>query len=319
MKILIVGGFGYLGGRIAAHLASDRHHLIITGRKLTPTRAAWLESLKAQYLHLDVLHSMPVLEKSDVDIIVYLAALPRRICEANPRLALHVNSWGVHRVLEWALDYGCRGVVYLSTFQAYGTDRASEIFDDSPCAPINHYALTHLFAEEYVLHWGRVYKRGAVVLRVANGAGAPAFYEDGEHWKLLFLDLCLQAHRRKQLWLRSNRRERRDFVTVQSIVDAIKLCVIAPSVGQKRMNLGYGRTMTVGEMAMRIGSVAANFYGLPNAMPVRFGEQPATMSGDFQIHSEGLRNMGWLPCDNWNEEICATLRHLQALGSHSGV
>src|SRR5258708_39571430 len=95
MKTLLIGGVGYVGGRLAAHLKRQGHHVAVTTRRPLNKVPSWLQA--------DEIISLPDFQFprtvfKDRDIIFHLAAPDEIAAERNPLEALNAGAevtWSV--------------------------------------------------------------------------------------------------------------------------------------------------------------------------------------------------------------------------------
>ena len=186
--VLITGGLGYLGGRIALHLASHGRRVRLTTRRAETATPSWAAGMEVVGADFSTDNDFSALCR-DVDAIVHLAAVGAAQCADDPDLAERVNVTGSKDLFDAAGSAGVRRFIYASTAHVYGAPLAGVLDEDTPPRPAHPYAETHLAAEEIVLAGSGP---EGVVLRFSNAIGAAA---DGEAdcWMLAANDLCRQA------------------------------------------------------------------------------------------------------------------------------
>ena len=107
--------------------------------------------------------------------------------------AISFNIGETVRLLEAAQRSGVRKFIYFSTAHVYGAPLIGDIHEDCVCRPIHPYSITHKSAEDFVLAARGRTDINAVVIRLSNSFGAPA-YDTSNRWTLLVNDLCKQAN-----------------------------------------------------------------------------------------------------------------------------
>jgi len=217
MKVLITGGLGYLGGRIAQHLGgllpkSNIRLLIRNGGQPVPAWAEGYDVLSGNILD-DAALSRAC---TGIDSIVHLAALNEIDSERRPLDALKVNGEGTLRLLNAATESGVGRFIYFSTFHVYGLNAFGEITENTVPAPFHPYAITHHVAEDFVRMATQKRKTRGVILRLSNGVGYPS-HPTVNRWSLAFNNFCLQAVLRSEIVLKSSGRQHRDFITLTDI------------------------------------------------------------------------------------------------------
>jgi nucleoside-diphosphate-sugar epimerase len=141
MRVLIVGGAGYVGGAVTDLLAETGHEMRVFDallyeedyRKRVPFICGDIRDRKKLLACLDW-----------ADAVVWLAAIVGDgACALNPDIATEINQVSV----EWlAKNYDGR-IVFISTCSVYGA-QDKELDEESPINPLSVYAATKLAAEK---------------------------------------------------------------------------------------------------------------------------------------------------------------------------
>ena len=179
MRVLVIGGAGYIGSHTARALRRHGHDIIVydnlsTGHKFL---AEGFELLVGDIA--DVTTLRPVIDR--VDAIVHFAA-HAYVGESvsNPRKYFRNNVEGALSLLNTAVDAGVRYFVFSSTCAVYGTPARVPITEDFPRQPINPYGVSKLFFENALEAYDRAYGIRFAALRYFNAAGADESGEIGE-------------------------------------------------------------------------------------------------------------------------------------------
>lgn len=312
MKVLITGGLGYVGGRLADYLPRA-HDCSILLADLPPKgpRPAW--SGRHELLALDVTDKTScaaAFAGRKVDAVVHLAALNDAQCAADPERAIAVNSSGTFNVLQAASAAGVPRAVYFSTFHVYGPAAGNDISEATPALPAHPYGFTHRAAEDYVNYF-RVYKgMKTLIFRMSNSFGCP-MDKDVNAWTLVFNDLCRQLVTQGRVTLKSAGTQHRDFITLADASEAVRhfLFDIPDGWGDGLYNLGSGTSMSILDAARRAEAVYERRYGKRpgplTAAPVS-PEAPAPKPVNFSI--EKIRRAGFSPSVGMDAEIERTLQ-----------
>jgi UDP-glucose 4-epimerase len=293
VKVLLTGGVGYVGGRLAAFLAGSAAHEVVLGTR-TPQRVpAWAAAHRV--VETDWTQA-GTLERAcaGVEAIVHLAGMNARRCAEDPAGALEVNAVATARLLRAAAAGGVRRFIYLSSAHVYGAALEGTV-DERTCPAARHpYATSHRAGEDVVRHAQQSGGIEALVVRLSNSYGAPAD-SGADCWTLLTNDLCLQAARKRRLALRTSGAQRRDFVPLAECCRALAHLLGAPAAvyGEEVINLG-GWTARVREMAELIAARVAVVLGFHPE--VELGERSdAAGSGLIEYRIERLRASGFQP------------------------
>ena len=251
-RVLITGGFGYVGGRVAQVLAVAGCEVRLGTRQASASTPDWLPTAELVSLNWS---SRETLESAceGMDTIVHLAAMNEIDSARDPIAALRANGVATLELLEAAIACGVRRFVYMSTAHVYGAPLQGRI-DECTLPRAQHpYAITHKVAEDFVLAAHDQGRIEGVVLRLSNGFGAPA-HAGIDRWTLLVNDLCRQAVVSGCLRLKSAGLQRRDFVTLQDVGGAVVHCLALRKValGDGLFNLGGDCTLRIIDMAQQV-------------------------------------------------------------------
>jgi UDP-glucose 4-epimerase len=260
--VLLVGGFGNLGGRIAAHLSQfQNHQIVLASRK---KRAAPIWAKDAQTIQLDVTDptTFTNIPKS-VNCIVQLAATNDVDSAQNPELARTVTTEGTASLLNAAIHNEIERFVYFSTAHVYGAPLQGTFNESSPTHAVHPYATTHLEAESAV---ATAHERGdiqGIRVRLSNGFGRPMAYEAAD-WRTLTSDLCRQAVVEKRMEMRTDGLQERNFITKTDIARAVQHLIAIPTsqISDGLFNLGGSQSQTLLAMATTIQERAQKKYSI---------------------------------------------------------
>jgi UDP-glucose 4-epimerase len=303
--ILVTGALGYLGGRIAQHLAqSGEAPLRLTTRRQGAQRPAWCTDMAV----------VTVDDKADLDAlcdgvsaIVHLAGANEHLSAADPERALADTTAASLRLLAAAERQGVGRFVYLSTAHVYGAPLQGRIDESCLPRPTHPYAITHRAAEDFVL---AAHHRGAIagaVLRLSNALGAPA---DPliDRWTLIGNDLCRQAVAAGQLTLHTAGLQQRDFIALSDVCRAVGhvLDLPAAKLGDGLYNVGGERSRAIIEIAEMVAARSERILGHRPTIerPAPADDETAPML-DYRI--DKLKATGFALAGSLEDEIDGTL------------
>jgi UDP-glucose 4-epimerase len=252
----------------------------------------------------------------ELDLIVHAAGLNDSDLPDYPRRALLVNALGTRNLLAATLrrttqTAGGRSplVVYCSTIHVYGRTEG-RITEESPVMPVNDYAATHLFAEEYCRMFTRAYALPCVILRLSNGYGAPKS-PGGVDSRLLLNDLCAGALRDGELRLRSDPAVRRDFIWLGDYCRVIEALMRRKDLAGSTFNVSSRKSRSIGEVAALTAKTASAVTGRDIAVLYDAPEGMRPIS--LEIDNTALRSaLGIAFQDRMEAEIKDILHFLQA-------
>ena len=306
-KILITGGMGYLGGRIADFL--KRNHpeikIILGTHRESPEIPDWAKSF--QIIHMDVCDTASIEEAVvDVGTIIHLAALNEHDSFRDVESAWKTNTLGTQALLSAANRKGVQRFVYFSTFHVYG-DYKGTITEGSPTQPHHPYAATHRAAEDMVRFYQRYQHMDTLTLRLSNSFGCPMNAEVNR-WTLVFNDLCRQAITSGKMVINSSGKQHRNFITLHDVAAVVAhfLFTVAGNWGDGLYNLGGDGSLSIAEAAKTIARVYKKKYGKP--IPVETtGEDDREDHHPVLFNIDKLKKTGFCLTGNMEKEIDQTL------------
>lgn len=308
--ILITGGLGYVGGRIALALSANRDYIIRLGTHRTGRDIPeWVKSNNFSVVHADVLSKDTLVAACQgAYSVIHLAALNEIECLANPEQALQVNTLGTLKLINAAEQAEVQRLIYFSTIHVYGASLAGTITEKTLPCPLYPYAITHRAAEDFVIAAHKEKKLTGIVMRLSNGFGCPA---DPlvNRWTLVVNDLCRQAVTQRKLVLKSSGLQNRDFITLTDIDRATGhlLSILMDTHDDCIFNLGGENSIAIMKMAEIIAARCGEVLGYTPSI-VRPEPHNKDVSGKIEYRIDKLKSTGFSLVNNFNEEIDATLK-----------
>jgi dTDP-4-dehydrorhamnose reductase len=144
MKLLITGGSGLYGSKLA-QIATSKQHQVFSAHNQHPTTYG-------RPIKLDITSRAQVevaFKKANPDVVVHAASLTDvDKCELNPKLAMKINVKGTNNIVQ-ACKKTNAFLLFISTDYVFNGKKGYYTETDSP-SPINYYGYTKLKAEEHV-------------------------------------------------------------------------------------------------------------------------------------------------------------------------
>jgi len=254
MKILITGGFGFIGGRISQSLRQTGHEVIIGTRKIQSDTLGF-NVVQTDWLNCEQLESIC----KGIDTIIHLAGMNSYDCFLQPNVAINVNRIATSNLILAAKKQGVKNIIYFSTAHVYVSPLEGTITEKFIPQNTHPYATSHRIGEDAVLKANLETDFQGIVIRLSNGFGVP-ICSSANCWILLVNDLCRQAIEIGTLNLKSSGNQVRNFISMNKICNTIK-AIVSKFENQKEnrniggiYNMGGCSTMTILEMAQFIQS-----------------------------------------------------------------
>ena len=263
-NILITGGLGYIGGRVACYIKDKEpdSNIFLTTRNKNSNLPLWTKRFTVLQMNvLDAASIVDCLKDRDIDVIIHLVALNETESSRDPVLAIEVNTKGTYRILNAAKIYNVDRFIFFSTFHVYGDISDTVITEETLPKPFHPYAITHKAAEDFVNHFNNCQGMKTLIFRMSNGYGYPMDINI-DRWKLVFNDICHQVVTNGKILLNSSGKQYRDFISLHDVANAVYhfVFVIPDKWGDGMNNLGGDCTMSILDVAQKISDVYSTKY-----------------------------------------------------------
>jgi UDP-glucose 4-epimerase len=248
MRVLVTGGLGYVGGRLAKHLASSGHEIFIGSRTLQP-KPIWLK--KGSLVVMDWSNNNNLLKAcKNIDLIIHAAGMNARECSENPELALQVNGIATKNLVSAASKQLVSKFIYISSAHVY-TDNLSGVISEQTIVSNSHpYATSQIAGEQATINGHSNIAMQTIVVRLANAIGAPVSR------KLVVNDLCKQAALKRQLVIKSPSNGVRNFISMTDV------CLALEFLMNNNHNSLNSIICNMGDKTKSIGSIASDIRSI---------------------------------------------------------
>ena len=173
MKILVTGGAGYIGAHACKALSEKGYDVVVFDNLVYGHRdfVRWGDFEKGDLMDTAAIDG--AFKKHRPGAVMHFAAYTY-VGESvqYPSKYYHNNVTGTLNLLDAALLYGVRHVVFSSTCATYGFPDKTPIPEDHPQRPINPYGKTKLVIEMMLEDFCSAYGMESVSLRYFNASGA---------------------------------------------------------------------------------------------------------------------------------------------------
>lgn len=315
MRLLVLGGAGYIGSHTALELIKKGHEVIVVDNLVTgyekaiPDKAVFYQGDIRNFDFLDNLF-----KKERIDAVIHFAAYSL-VGESvtNPLKYYDNNLYGTKVLLEAMIKNNVNKIVFSSTAATYGEPENIPILESDRTCPTNPYGETKL-AMEKMFHWAsKAHGLSYVSLRYFNACGADATGQIGEAHNpeshLIPLVLQVPNGKRESVSIYGTDYDTpdgtciRDYIHVTDLAEAHILAVeyLANGGESDIFNLGNG----VGYSVREVIETARNVTGHPipaTEVPRRAGD-PARLVASGE---KAKRVLGWEPKIKQLDEIIAS-------------
>ena len=182
MRLLVLGGAGYIGSHTAVELLESGHEVVIVDSLVTGYEAAVPEGAsfyQGDIRDYDFLNNL--FKKEAIDAVIHFAAFSLVGESVTDPLKYYENNlYGTKVLLKAMIDNGVNKIVFSSTAATYGEPENIPILEDDRTCPTNPYGETKLAMEKMMKWSANAYGLKYVSLRYFNACGAHKSAKIGE-------------------------------------------------------------------------------------------------------------------------------------------
>jgi UDP-glucose 4-epimerase len=289
-SVLVTGGAGFIGSHVVDRLLADGAQPVV----LDDFSSGSAENLptEVRILRADIADPTSVEQIASLrpDAIVHGAAqvsVPRSM--TDPERDRAVNLCGTAHVIEGARRTGGCRVLFLSTGGGIYGETVEPASEESLPKPKSFYSIHKYAAERYLELSGLPY----AIARLANVYG-PRQRTDLEGGVVAIFAQRLAAG--KPITIYGTGEQRRDFVHVTDVAEALLQMLRAPENGM--WNVGTGRAVTINELLARTEQVVA-----PAAEVIRLSPRSGDVFNSCLAIDKISRELGWRPSLSLSEGL----------------
>ena len=303
MKILVVGGAGYIGSHMVKQLALAGHDVIT----LDNLSYGYRDAVKyGEFVEGD-LGDNEVLDKifaaGDVDAVMHFAGFIQ-VGESVEKPSMYYlnNVVNTHTLLDAMLRHEVKNFIFSSTAAIFGEPEYTPIDEKHNKQPINPYGHSKLMIEQVLDDYDKAYGLRSTCLRYFNAAGADPDGELGERHvpETHLIPLILQAAsgRRADIKVFGDDYPTddgtcvRDYIHINDLCEAHSLALEKMIKDDKsaRYNLGNGKGFSVKQVIDIAREVSGNDFKV-TIEPRRAGD-PAVLVADATL---AKKELNWQP------------------------
>ncbi len=294
MRVIVTGGAGFIGSHLVDRLLKDGHKVTVLDSFLTghvENIVQHKENKNFELFKVDVSNYGAIcryFEKKDW--IFHLAAFADIIPSIKYPIEYHnSNVNGTINVLEAARHNKIKRFIYAASSSCYGFPDIFPTLETAEIRPQYPYALTKYLGEQYVMHWGKVYKLPVISLRLFNVYG-PRARTSGTYGAVFGVFLA-QKLSGEPLTLVGDGTQTRDFTFISDVVNGF-IRAAESDIVNDFFNIGSGGTYSIKSLVELMG-------GEIKYIPKRPGEPDCTFADIKKIY----KVLKWRPEVSFKEGV----------------
>ena len=245
-RIVITGGFGFIGSRLVRHFQGRGMEVIV----LEHPQSAMPDGFpKCQIVHADITEDMPATQAGvrGADALLHLAAQssgPRSF--SIPATDIKLNILGTLNVVDWCIKQEIGRLLFASSFVIYGDHPDRELLDEqTPCRPKSVYAGSKLASEHLLANYAQPKGIRWNAMRMFNVYGPGQDITKPDQGVVgIFMNMLL---RQDTVQVKGSLERFRDLVFIDDVIRAWDLC-LEKEVPNQPYNVGSGEKTTFAQL-----------------------------------------------------------------------
>jgi UDP-glucose 4-epimerase len=298
MKILVVGGAGYIGS-VCAELLLDESHGVTVFDNLSEGHRRALDP-RAEFVEGDLVDRQSIektLIKHRPDAVIHFAA-NALVGESmqNPSKYFRNNIASGLNLLDAIVAAGVGKIIFSSTCAIFGPPDRVPIDETAPARPINPYGESKLAFEKILRWYGEIHGLRFVSLRYFNAAGASASFGEDHRVETHLIPNVLKVAlgEKPNVEIFGTDYETPDGTCIRDyihILDLARAHILALNSAKSDFyNLGTGGGASVREVIDSCRKVTGRKIDIVEK-PRRPGDPPRLIASSEKIK----RELGWKP------------------------
>jgi UDP-glucose 4-epimerase len=313
MRILVVGGAGYVGSTSVEALVETGHEVVVFDNMSTGHAEAIVDGARLVVGDLrDRDRVTRLLADEGIEAVLHCAG--RSLVGesmSNPALYYRINVAGGVSLLEAMRDTGVNRLVFSSSAAVYGEPRRVPVAEADRTEPISPYGATKLAFEGAMRWFGAAHDFRTISLRYFNVAGATQRNGEDHDPETHLIPLVLKVAAGEATHVQIFGQDYstpdgtciRDFIHVIDLASAHLLALEATGEGESSLeiyNLGSAAGFSVREVIETARKVTARAVPA-RVVKRRLGDPPVLVASSRRAR----RELGWQPRHTQLDEMLA--------------
>ncbi|TVU87590.1 NAD-dependent epimerase/dehydratase family protein [Vreelandella titanicae] len=253
MKILVIGGTGFIGRYLCPFLATG-HQVIIMSRNSRAEESYLQNKANISYKQGDITNREQVFAAMEgVDYVVNMSStvIPST-SNHDPIFDVQSNLVGALNVLDAAVKYKIKKIVFISSGgTVYGEGSGKPFKEDDATNPICSYGVVKLAIEKYIQMYYHLHGLPYAILRVSNPFGFGQVEGKPLGVVSVFVDKILR-NQTVEIW--GDGTISRDFIYIEDVTDAIEKSLWT-KFDAVLLNIGCGKPLSLNELLFKISNI----------------------------------------------------------------
>jgi len=248
MKILIVGGTGFIGSRLASNLVQKKNNVVVLGhgRKNENNMALGTKT----YLMDIGSPDLKYIFKEEKPQVVYYMALPKDLRKKISDLSSDKIDFfsDFKKTLDCSVKMNVQRFVFMSSGGSiYSESKLFPTPENHIQCPSSIYGLANLILEKMLQEYGEYFNMNYIILRASN------VYGRGQNKSEIMAAMIKAISESKELVISGDGNQTRDFIYIDDLVNL--LSVSGKSKKSGIFNVGSGYETSINELYDKISKI----------------------------------------------------------------
>jgi UDP-glucose 4-epimerase len=244
MKILVLGGNGFIGSHVVDELLEAEHEVRVFGRR----HEVWRKPLPAVNYYLGDFSNVPLLAEAlqGVDAVIHLISTTvPSTSNLDPIADIQSNLENSVRLFQVMVSVNVKRIIFLSSGgTVYGIPSLLPVPETHPLNPICSYGVVKVAIEKYLGMFEHLFGLKPLIIRASNPFGPRQGHEGVQGVVSTFMQKILSGEK-VTIW--GDGSTKRDYLYVTDLARICRMAAESELTGV--FNVGSGRGLTLVELA----------------------------------------------------------------------
>ncbi len=245
MNVIITGGNGFVGTKLAEKFNSHGHKIFLLDYKKKSQNKIFLKKGKFKKVDITSFKSLEKVQVPNNAILLHCAGQPSAAVSFKRPFDDHKkNILGMLNIIKFAKKKKVKKIIFASTFNIYKENfRFTKLKENSECKPKSLYAISKLAAENYLKVYGGHLGLKWNILRMFNIYG-PGQDKNNKNLGMISIFLNM-AKNNSNVLVKGSLKRFRDFIYIDDVTEAWYRLALDNKNYNKTYNLGSGKKTTL--------------------------------------------------------------------------
>jgi len=262
MKVVLIGGHGYIGNAFINRFDKEFDFIIISSKKNNSRN-----NIKTEYVSITNKKIIDIIEKLNPDVVIHLAALSGlKKCEINKDKAFETNVIGTENIVKGCMKINAK-LIFISSREVYGKTINKKSDENDFLNPVNIYGKTKMEAEKIIQKAAKTSKLNYIILRLTN------VYGPGSNSGIN--KIITESISKEKIFVNGGE-QILNFIFIDDVIELIHLVLLNKKLFRQIFNIGSSDTISLKKFVEILTDL------LENKLEIEFKEKPSFESSFFQ-------------------------------------